>query len=131
MRATGFSSRTPKTMSAMQVGSGWTCHPRPCPCLPRDGGPTEYHNVLARTRRALRPGGSVLVSKLPYPASLAEYRANPVYKALTGVLLHEAQVGCGAITQGELRALLAGAGYANVRRAKQPLPARFVMLGEK
>lgn len=99
--------------------------------LHETGGPAEYRNVLVRSRRALRPGGSVLVGELPYPDSPAEYRTNPVYKALTGVMLHEAQVGCGAITQGELRTLLEGAGYANVRIAEQPLPARFVMLAEK
>ena len=87
--------------------------------------------MLARSRRALRPGGSVLVSELPYPDSPAEYRTNPVYRALAGVQIHEAQVGCGAITQGELRALLAGAGFADARVAEQPLPTRFVMLAEK
>jgi predicted O-methyltransferase YrrM len=99
--------------------------------LHETGGPTEYRNVLDRSRRALRSGGSILVSELPYPDSPAEYRAHPVYRALAGVQIHEAQVGCGAITQGELRALLEDAGFANVRVATQPLPTRFVMLAEK
>lgn len=99
--------------------------------LHETGGAPQYRNVLARCRRALKPGGSVLVSELPYPDSPADYRANPVYKALAGVQIHEAQVGCGAITQGELRALLEEAGFANVRVAPQPLPTRFVMLAEK
>ena len=73
----------------------------------------------------------MLVSELPYPDSPAEYRTNPVYQALAGVQIHEAQVGCGAITQGELRTLLADAGYTNPRVADEPMPTRFVMLAEK
>ena len=99
--------------------------------LHETGGPAEYRNVLRRTRTALKPGGTVLVSELPYPDSPAEYRANPIYQALAWVQIHEAQVGCGAITQGELRALLTEAGFANPRVADQPLPTRFVMLAEK
>jgi hypothetical protein len=45
--------------------------------------------------------------------------------------IHEALVGCGMITQGELRRLLAEAGFENARVAEQPLPTRFVMIGEK
>lgn len=99
--------------------------------LHETGGPAEYANVLRRTRRALAPGGSVVVSELPYPDSPAAYREHPVYQALAGVQIHEAQVGCGAITQGELRRLLEGAGFANVRVAQQPLPTRFVMVAER
>ena len=71
-----------------------------------------------------------MVSELPYPDSPGEYRDRPVYKALAGVQLHEALVGCGMITQGQLRDLLTEAGFANVRVADQPLPTRFVMLAE-
>lgn len=99
--------------------------------LHETGGPAEYRNVLTRIRRALKPGGVVLVSELPYPDSPAAYRANPVYKALAGVQIHEAQVGCGAITQGELRALLEETGFTASRVAEQPLPTRFVMLADK
>ncbi len=98
--------------------------------LHETGGPENYRNVLARSRRALRPGGTILVSELPYPDSPAEYRTNPVYQALAGVQVHEAQVGCGAITQGELRALLEDAGFHNLRVADQPIPTRFIMLAE-
>jgi hypothetical protein len=50
---------------------------------------------------------------------------------LAGVQIHETLVGCGAITQGELPALVAGAGFANVRVADQPMPTRFVVLADK
>ena len=99
--------------------------------LHETGGPSEYRNVLSRVRRALKPGGTVLVSELPYPDSPGEYREAPVYKVLAGVQLHEALVRCGMITQGQLRELLAEAGFANARVAEQPLPTRFVMLAEK
>jgi ubiquinone/menaquinone biosynthesis C-methylase UbiE len=99
--------------------------------LHETGGPPEYLNVLQRSRRALTPSGSILVSELPYPDSPTAYRENPIYQALAGVQIHEAQVGCGAITQNELRGLLSDAGFRNLRVAEQPLPTRFMMLAEK
>ncbi|MEX0762109.1 MAG: class I SAM-dependent methyltransferase [Dehalococcoidia bacterium] len=99
--------------------------------LHETGGWVEYQNVLNRVRRALKPGGAVVVSELPYPDSPRAYRENPVYKMYAGVQLHEALVGCGMITQGELRALLEDAQFARVRIATHSVPTRFVMLGEK
>jgi ubiquinone/menaquinone biosynthesis C-methylase UbiE len=99
--------------------------------LHETGGPAEYRNVLARTKRALRPGGILLISELPYPDSPAAYRDKPVYKLLAGVQFHEALVGCGMIRQGELRELLVGAGFHKVREVEQPLQARLMMIAEK
>ena len=99
--------------------------------LHETGGPREYRNVLDRVRRALKSGGTLMVSELPYPDLPDEYRETPVYKALAGVQLHEALVGCGMITKGELRSLLTETGYTNVRAADQPLPTRFIMLAER
>ena len=45
--------------------------------------------------------------------------------------MHEALVGCGMITQGELHTLLTETEFSNVRVAHQPRAARFVMLAEK
>ncbi len=99
--------------------------------LHETGGPAEYRNVLARVRRALKPAGTLVVSELPYPDSPAAYRDEPVYQSLSAVQIHEALVGCGMITKGELRELLVSTGFSNVRVATQPLPTRFVMLAEK
>lgn len=95
------------------------------------GGPAEFRNVLSRVRRALKQGATALVSELPYPDSVSDYRNRPGYQALAGLQVHEALVGCGMITQGELRELLEGTGFSNVRVADQPVHTRFVMLGER
>lgn len=99
--------------------------------LHETGGPAEYRNVLSRVYRALKPGRTVVVSELPYPDSPRAYREHPVYQLYAGVQIHEALVGCGMITQGQLRELLEGAQFENVRVADQSVPTRFVMLGEK
>lgn len=95
------------------------------------GGEPEFRNVLARARQALKPGGTIAVSELPYPDSPRAYREEPVLRMLAGVQVHEAIVGCGAITRNQLRALLEEAGFADVRVAEQPLPTRFMMLAER
>lgn len=99
--------------------------------LHETGGPPEYRNVLDRVYRALAPGGSLLVAELPYPDSPEDYRREPVYRMLAGVQLHEALVGCGAITRSELPALLEAARFTDIRVADQPMPTRFVMLADK
>jgi SAM-dependent methyltransferase len=99
--------------------------------LHETGGPGEWRNVLRRVFGALRPGGTVIVSELPYPDSVLDYRADPVYKMLAGVQLHEAIVGCGAITQGTLAHLVRDAGFVGVRVVDQPMKARHVVMGER
>lgn len=99
--------------------------------LHETGGPNEYRNVLSRVHRALKPGGTLLLAELPYPDSPQAYRQEPVYRMLAGVQLHEALVGCGAITQAELPELLTSAGFSDIRVAEQPIPTRFVMLAAR
>ena len=99
--------------------------------LHETGGEAAWANVLSRVHRALRPGGTILVSELPYPDEIGEYRSEPIYQMLAGVQLHEAVVGCGMITQGELADLLRTAGFHDVRVVDQPMRTRHVMLGER
>ena len=99
--------------------------------LHETGGPSEYENVLRRAHRALKPGGTIVVSELPYPDSVQAYREQPAYKALSGVQFHEALVGCGAITQNQLRGLLNTAGFGNAREVGGTVATRFVMVAEK
>ena len=99
--------------------------------LHETGAEPEWRNVLARAHRALKRGGAIVVSELPYPDALAAYRESPVYRALAGVQIHEAIVGCGMITQSQLGALLRDAGFAAARVADQPMATRFVMIAEK
>ena len=95
------------------------------------GGPDSYRNVLSRAHRALRPEGVIVVSELPYPDSPRDYRGNPAYQMMAGVQLHEALVGCGMITQGELRDLMESAGFREVNAPEHPLPTRFILAGRK
>ena len=95
------------------------------------GDEPEWRNVLSRIHRALKPGGTVVISELPYPDSMPDYRSSPVYQVLAGVQIHEAIVGCGMITMSQLGGLLRDAGFANVRAVDQPMPTRYVMVGEK
>ena len=90
----------------------------------------EWEEVLRRVRRALRPSGALLLSELPYPGTIEEYRQHPAYRLLAGVQHHEVLVGCGMITIPELRALLEGAGFGNVRRVAQPNPTRIMYLAD-
>lgn len=95
------------------------------------GGPESYENVLNRARRALRLGGAIIVSELPYPDSPRDYRGSPASKMMAGVQLHEALVGCGMITQGELHRLMEDAGFAAVSEPDHPLPTRYILTGKK
>jgi SAM-dependent methyltransferase len=91
----------------------------------------EWEAVLGRVHRALAPGGALLVSELPYPGTIEEYRDHPAYRMLAGIQHHEVLVGCGMITIPELADLLAGAGFRHVRRVDQPIPTRIMYLADK
>lgn len=99
--------------------------------LHETGGETSWRNVLRRTFDALRIGGGILVSELPYPDDLGDYRTNPIHRDLAGVQLHETVVGCGAITQGQLLNLVDDAGFTDVGVAEQPRTSRHVVIGTK
>jgi SAM-dependent methyltransferase len=91
----------------------------------------EWEEVLRRVRRALRPGGALLISELPYPGTIEEYREKPAYRMLAGIQHHEVLVGCGMITIPELRELLEGAGFRPVGLVDQPNPTRIMSLAHE
>lgn len=99
--------------------------------LHETGEEEEWRNVLRRTFDALRLGGGVVVSELPYPDDLDSYRTNPVHRRLAGIQLHESVVGCGAITEHQLLDLIGAAGFTSVRVADQPRRSRHVVIGNK
>lgn len=99
--------------------------------LHETGGTPEHRNVLARVLAALRPGGAAIVSELPYPDTEEAYREDPDHRRLAGLMIHEALVGCAAITRGQLLLLIEGAGFAEVRVASQPRTSRVVVIARK
>ena len=94
------------------------------------GGPPAQARVLERALRALRPGGAIVVVELPYPDDADGYRQDPVYRRLAGLMLHEALVGCGAITQRQLVELVRDAGFVDVKVAETSRASRWVVVGE-
>lgn len=99
--------------------------------LHETGGQVEYHNVLRRAHDALRAGGGIVVSELPYPDNIDSYRTNRIHRRLAGLQLHEAVVGCGAITQRQLHQLMRATGFSDIRVADQPRSSRHVLIGTK
>ncbi len=99
--------------------------------LHETGDEDDWRNVLRRAFHALRPGGGIVASELPYPDDVDSYRTNPIHRRLAGIQLHETVVGCGAITEGQLLDLVTEAGFAEVRVADQPRTSRYVVIGTK
>lgn len=96
-----------------------------------DACPPDCRNLLARLFQALNPGGTLLISEIPYPDSIRSYRDGSFFRLLSGVQLHLAMTGCGMITAGQLIFWLQEGGFKSVRTAVQPNPSRFVVLGER
>lgn len=99
--------------------------------LHETGGPTRQHEVLRRAHRALRAGGGIIVSELPYPDDEASYRSDPVCRRLAGIRLHEEVVGCGAVTKQQLLDRLDDAGFVDVRAIEQPRSSRYVVVATR
>jgi predicted O-methyltransferase YrrM len=95
------------------------------------GGPEAQADALRRVHRALRPGGVIVAVELPYPDSEEGYRSDPVARRLAGMMLHEALVGCGVITQSQLPELVHGAGFHDVQVVRTSRPSRWVVVGRK
>ena len=95
------------------------------------GDSTAQAEVLKRVQRALRPGGVIVAVELPYPDEETAYRREPVYRRLAGLMLHEALVGCGSITQDRLIELVRSAGFDHVDAVGTSRTSRWVVLGHK
>lgn len=86
-------------------------------------------DVIATLNRALKPGGWLLVSEVPQPATLEDLRSG-TGRMFVGVMLYVALMGPGLLTQGQLREALERGGFDHVVVAEQPAPTRM-MLGAR
>ena len=86
--------------------------------------------VFAAFRDALRPGGFVLCSDVPYPQRLEDLRS-PGGRLFTGVSVYVSLLGFALLTPDELLARLAGAGFEGARIVDQPARTRMMALARK
>ena len=86
--------------------------------------------VFAAFYRALKPGGFVLCSDVPYPARLEDLRS-PAGRLFTGVSVYVSLLGFSLLTPDELLARLAEAGFEDARIADQPARTRMMALARK
>ncbi len=86
--------------------------------------------VFAAFRDALKPGGFVLCSDVPYPARLEDLRS-PAGRLFTGVTVYVSLLGFSLLTADELLAGLAGAGFEGERIVEQPARTRMMALARR
>jgi SAM-dependent methyltransferase len=86
--------------------------------------------VFAAFYRALKPGGFVLCSDVPYPARLEDLRS-PAGRLFTGVSVYVSLLGFSLLTPDELLARLAEAGFEDARIVAQPARTRMMALARK
>jgi len=86
--------------------------------------------VFAAFRDALKPGGFVLCSDVPYPQRLEDLRS-PSGRLFTGVSVYVSLLGFSLLTPDELLARLAGAGFDGARIVEQPARTRMMALARK
>ena len=87
-------------------------------------------DVFAAFRDALKPGGFVLCSDVPYPQRLADLRS-PAGRLFTGVSVYVSLLGFSLLTPDGLLACLAGAGFDGARIVEQPARTRMMALARK
>ena len=73
----------------------------------------DQARVVAAARRALRPGGTFLVSEFPFPEHLEACRTLPG-QIMSGVQYFEAHIGCQLLPTAHFVALLEAAGFRDV-----------------
>lgn len=86
--------------------------------------------VFAAFRDALKPGGFVLCSDVPYPPRLEGLRS-PAGRLFTGVSVYVSLLGFSLLTPDELLARLAGAGFDDARIVEQPAKTRMMALARR
>lgn len=86
--------------------------------------------VFAALLRLLRPGGALLCSDVPYPASLADLRS-PAGRLFTGVTAYVSLLGFTLLTPEALVARLQAAGFDEPRIAQQPARTRMMALARR
>lgn len=86
--------------------------------------------VFAAFLRLLKPGGTVLCSDVPYPASLADLRS-AAGRLFTGVTAYVSLLGFSLLTPDGLVTRLQAAGFADVRIAEQPAKTRMMVLARR
>lgn len=84
--------------------------------------------VFAALVRALRPGGTLLVSEIPYPEDLGGLRT-VAGRMFSGVAFDVALLGHELLTPRELLGKMSAAGLVNVRLADQPAITRMMAVG--
>lgn len=95
-----------------------------------DAGHEGRVTVLRRCRAALRDGGSILVSDVPLPDRIEDFKGT-TYQMFVGVTFYVSLFGYTLLSDALVRKLLADAGYRNIRRMDQPTPTRMMFLAEK
>ncbi len=79
---------------------------------------------------ALRPGGWLLVSDIPYPDDVESLRSMSG-RLFVGVTIYVSLLGFELYTEAELRAALEAADFTEIYRADQPAPTRMMVLARR
>jgi SAM-dependent methyltransferase len=86
--------------------------------------------ALGALRTALRPGGWLLVSDIPYPDDVSDLRST-AGRLFVGVTIYVALLGFELYTETQLRGALDDAGFSEIYRADQPAPTRMMVLARR
>jgi SAM-dependent methyltransferase len=86
--------------------------------------------TLAALRDALRPGGWLLVSDIPYPEDVESLRSTSG-RLFVGVTIYVALLGFELYTEAELRGQLEAADFTEIYLADQSAPTRMMVLARR
>jgi SAM-dependent methyltransferase len=87
-------------------------------------------SIFRALRDALRPGGYLLASDVPYPEALEQLRS-PGGRLFTGVTVYVSLLGFRLLGPSELVAGMTAAGLEDVRVVDQPARTRMMALGRR